>query len=122
MAGSWLGVEPAEGLGEAPELFELPPPKTDSKPCTTPFQACWTWVKKLGAELGRVLPELLALDAAGVAMVALLGSGLTCLAVTTRRRSEVPGGEQVMSVRVGVGVGLSTATSVGSTIWLPVTW
>src|SRR6185437_9552109 len=100
MAGIWPGVEPAAGLGEAPGV-ELPLPKTDSKPCTTPSQACLTCVRKLGAELGRLLePEAFdALEAVWVGVVALLGSGLICLAVTTRRRSEVPGGEQVMSVR-----------------------
>ena len=73
-------------------------------------------VRKPGAALGRLPEPELEWRPCRAVPVAWLGSGLICLAVTTRRRSEVPGGEQVMSVSVGVGVGLSTATSVGSTI------
>ena len=67
----------------------------------------------LGAELGRFVAVVVV--AAGVVTVAG-GAGYICLAVTTRRRSEVPGGVQVISESVAVGVGLRTLTSVGSTI------
>lgn len=56
-----------------------------------------------------------------VAWVTLVGSGLVCLARIMSRFQAVPGGVQVMRVRVGSGVGARTLRSVGSTTLTSVT-
>lgn len=55
------------------------------------------------------------------AATAVLVLDLASRAVTIRRFSEVPGGVQVMRVKVGTAVGYITLTFVGSTTCVPVT-
>jgi len=61
---------------------------------------------------GRLVAVVVVFAGAGVVVVVL---GLICFADTTSLFQEVPGGEQVMSVTVGVEVCARTPTSVGST-------
>ena len=100
-----------DGVGRG---VALPPPKNENMPLSD----CVNWSKKLG-EVVSVAGACV--EGVVTATRVLLGSGLICLAVTTRRLSDVPGGEQVTRVSVGVLVGLSTPTSVGSTILVLVT-
>ena len=113
--GSW----PVElGLADGLALGDASPPNSENRLWKIEFQPWLSCVRKSGAELGSLLLELVA---EAVVVVAFLGSGEICLAVTTSRLSDVPGGVHVMSVSSGSGVWLSTPTSVGSTTLLPVT-
>ena len=70
-----------------------------------------------GLLLGRLVGELLA-----VVVALVVEAGLINLECTIKRFQLVPGGEQVINVISASLVGSSTATSVGSTTSVLVTW
>lgn len=80
-------------------------------------QNCFIWSANVGELDGKTVVEV----AVWTVGVPPDGLGLICLAWIISRLRLVPAGQQVISVIVGVEVGLRTETSVASTTFVLVT-